>query len=96
VARQEDEARMEQRREMRRIANAPRIARQEQDEERVANRHPPRQEQRRLRNNQDGEERLGKLKFTMPKFSGGPDPEEYLLCPQLQRGEENGNGLTRV
>ena len=26
------------------------------------------------------EERFGKLKFTMPKFDGGSDPESYLTC----------------
>ena len=34
----------------------------------------------RYRRNRPQEERFGKLKFTMPKFDGGSDPEVYLTC----------------
>jgi hypothetical protein len=60
-----------------RIPRPQRQANQDEHEEQELEDQPPRQEHHR-NCRQCNEERYGKLKLNMPKFSGGNDPEEYL------------------
>jgi hypothetical protein len=61
-----------------RIPRPQRQVNQAEHEEQAAQDPPPRQERHHHRPQHNEEQRFGKLKFTMPKFHGGNDPEEYL------------------
>jgi hypothetical protein len=50
----------------------------ETEEEDEQPHYDDRRHRRNRRRNQHNEERFGKLKFTMPQFEGGSDPEAYL------------------
>ena len=63
---------------MRNRARIPQPQRHNNQAEHEAQDPPPRQERHRHRPQHNEEQRYGKLKFTMPKFNGSNDPEEYL------------------
>jgi hypothetical protein len=74
---QDEAARLEEQQERRNQARHPRRQRQVYHEDQDDEEQPPRHE-RRHHHHQDDEQHFGKLKFTMPKFSGSTEPEEYL------------------
>jgi hypothetical protein len=51
---------------------------EDEEEEDEQPHYDDRRHRRNRRRNQHNEERFGKLKFTMPQFEGGSDPEAYL------------------